>query len=101
MQTNPSIGKLKNHSFRKMLDNKLSIAICTDNRTVSKTNVSKELELAVEHFDLSYRQLKNCVIYGLKRSFYPGTYQQKRDYVRSIIDYYEAVEAKHKGLLRD
>jgi adenosine deaminase len=101
MQTNPSIGKLENHSFRKMLDNKLSVSLCTDNRTVSKTSVSKELELAVEHFDLSYRQLKNCVIYGLKRSFYPGTYQQKRDYVRSIIDCYEAVEAKHKGLLRE
>ncbi len=101
MQTNPSIVKLENHSFKKMLDNKLSVAICTDNRTVSKTSVSKELELAVEHFDLSYRQLKNCMIYGLKRSFYHGTYKEKRDYVRHIIDFYESVESKYQGLLRE
>lgn len=100
MQTNPSIGKLENHSFRKMLDNKLSVSLCTDNRTVSKTTVSRELELAAKHFNLSYVQLKNCMIYGLKRSFYPGTYQEKRDYVRHIIDFYEATELKYPGLLK-
>ena len=99
MQTNPSIVKLQDHSFRKMLDNKLSLCLCTDNRTVSKTTVSRELELAVEHFDLSYRQLKNSTIYGLKRSFYPGSYKEKRDYVRNIIDFYQAAEAQHLSLI--
>jgi adenosine deaminase len=100
MQTNPSIGRLENHSFKKMIDNKLSVAICTDNRTVSKTTVSRELELAVEHFNLGYRELKNCMIYGLKRSFYPGTYIQKRQYVRGIIDHYLAVEKKYPDLFK-
>jgi adenosine deaminase len=99
MQTNPEIGKLKNHSFKKMLEYNLSTAICTDNRTVSKTSVSKELELAVENFNLSSKELKNCMIYGMKRSFYPGSYKEKRGYVSNIIDFYESVEAKYPKIL--
>ncbi len=99
IQTNPKIGRVRDHSFRKMLDYKLSTAICTDNRTVSKTTVSKELELAVNNFDLTSRQLKNCMIYGMKRSFYPGTYSEKRDYVRGIIDFYEIIESRYPDLL--
>ena len=100
IQTNPEIQILKEHSFRKMLDSNLSVVICTDNRTVSRTSVSRELELAVEHFDLTYRQLKNCVIYGLKRSFYPGTYNEKRTYARDAINYYESIEKKYPNLLK-
>jgi len=99
MQTNPKIGSLKEHSFKKMLDYKLSTAICTDNRTVSKTTVSKELELAVNNFDLTSQELKNCMIYGMKRSFYPGSYIEKREYVRHIIDFYEIIEARYPDLL--
>jgi adenosine deaminase len=98
LQTNPRIGSLINHSFKQMMENKLSIAICTDNRTVSKTTVSRELELAVEHFDLSSRELKNCMIYGLKRSFYPGSYIEKREYVRRVIDHFLAVEKKYSDV---
>ena len=95
LQTNPRIGSLLNHSFKQMMENKLSIAICTDNRTVSKTTVSRELELAVDHFNLSSRELKNCMIYGLKRSFYPGSYIEKREYVRRVIDHFLVIEKKY------
>jgi len=98
LQTNPHIGNLKNHSFKKMMENKLSIAICTDNRTVSKTTVSRELELAVDNFNLSSKELKNCMIYGLKRSFYPGSYIAKREYVRKVIDHFLTVEKKYSDL---
>ena len=36
-------------------------------------------------------------MYGFKRSFFPGDYLSKRDYVRQIIDYYREVELKHFG----
>lgn len=100
MQTNPSIKKLEDHSFKKMLEKRLSTAICTDNRTVSKTTVSRELELAIEHFNLTREQIKNCIIYGFKRSFHPGTYLEKRAYVHNIIDYYEKIEAEYQDLVR-
>ncbi len=89
LQTNPTIGKLENHNFRKMLAHKLSTTLCTDNRTVSKTTVTDEICLAMQGFGLSNRALKNCITYGFKRSFFPETYTKKREYVRRCITYYE------------
>lgn len=89
LQTNPTIRKLENHNFGKMLDNKLSTTLCTDNRTVSKTTVTDEVCLAMQGFGLSNGALKNCLIYGFKRSFFPGSYTHKRNYVRQCIDYYD------------
>jgi len=79
-----------------MQRHKLSTTFCTDNRTVSKTTVSREIKLAVEHFNIRPRELKNHIIYGFKRCFYPGKYTEKRSYVRSIIDYYEKLENPDK-----
>jgi adenosine deaminase len=92
MQTNPKLKKLSDHSFQKMKDSKLSVTFCTDNRTVSNTTVTKEIEKAVETFKITPRELKNFVIYGFKRSFFPESYTAKRKYVRRIIDYYEKIE---------
>lgn len=92
LQTNPAIGGVENHAFRHMLDAKLSATLCTDNRLVSHTTVTREYELATQAFNMTPGQLRNTIIYGFKRSFYPGTYAEKRAYVRKIIDYYDAVE---------
>ena len=95
LQTNPEIGEICNHEFRKMKAARLSTTICTDNRTVSKTNVTREIELAVDTFDFSEIELRNTIIYGFKRSFFPGTYKEKRKYVRKIINYYEKLQKKY------
>ncbi|HOU52679.1 MAG TPA: adenosine deaminase family protein [Myxococcota bacterium] len=95
LQTNPRIGDLGRHAFRKMREARLSTTLCTDNRLVSNTTVSKEVRLAVEHFGLTSRELRNIIIYGFKRSFYPGSYTEKRNYVRKIIDFYDQVEKDH------
>ncbi|MBI5508294.1 MAG: adenosine deaminase family protein [Deltaproteobacteria bacterium] len=97
MQTNPQLGDVSQHSFRRQRQARLSTTICTDNRTVSNTTVSKELRLAVENLGLSRGDLKSIIIYGFKRSFFPGTYQRKRAYVRQIIDYYRTVEQSFFG----
>ena len=88
LQTNPSL-KIQDHSFGRMLESQLSTSICTDNRTVSKTTVTRELMLAVESFEMSPKQIKNLIVYGFKRSFFPDLYPIKRQYVRQCIDYYE------------
>lgn len=94
LQTNPEMADLTNHSFRKMRAVRLSTTLCTDNRTVSNTTVTRELQLAVEQLGLTRRDLKSILIYGFKRSFFPGSYLRKRSYVRDIIDYYEKVEER-------
>ena len=98
VQTSPQIDDYSAHPYRRMCDARLSTTFCTDNRTVSNTTVSKEIALAIEHLGLTPRELKRSVIYGFKRSFFPGSYNQKRAYVRRIIDHYEALEAVHPEL---
>ena len=94
MQTLPDIKDLKDHPFKKMREKKLSTTICTDNRLVSRTTVTDELQKVVESFGITPKELKDIVIYGFKRSFFPKSYLIKRKYVRSIIDYYEKLEKK-------
>ncbi len=93
LQTIPSLKSIRRHTFKKMLDHNLSTTICTDNRTVSKTTVTKELLLALENFNLSPKDLRNIIVYGFKRSFFPGSYVKKRKYVRQCINYYEKIVA--------
>ena len=95
MQTMPNLKSIKDHPFSKMYEKRISTTICTDNRLVSGTTVTKEIDLAVSNFDIPPKKLKDIIIYGFKRSFHPGDYLQKRSYVRRIIDHYEDVEAKH------
>jgi len=98
LQTNPEIGDVKNHAFKKMLEQKLSATLCTDNRLMSRTTVTDELNLAVNAFEMNSSLVRNTIIYGFKRSFFPGSYLEKRAYVRSIIDYYDRVIEEHNAL---
>jgi adenosine deaminase len=95
LQTNPAIGEVKNHAFGRMLEARLSATLCTDNRLVSHTTVTRELQLAVETFQMDRSQIRDTIIYGFKRSFYPGSYREKRAYVRSVIDAYDRTWAAH------
>lgn len=97
LQTNPAIGDVRNHAFAQMLEHKLSATLCTDNRLVSHTTVTREYALAVDAFDMTEKQLKNTIVYGFKRSFFPGAYREKRAYVRSVMAHYEAVEERLSG----
>ena len=92
-QTNPRMRQLALHPLRQMLDREMSITLCTDNRLVSHTTVTDELRLAVRYLKLSPSELRNVVLAGFKGSFFPGTYREKRDYVRRVINRYEALAA--------
>lgn len=89
-QTIPELrGDLKKHPFRRMRDARCSVTLCTDNRLVSRTTMTDEVEKAVSAFGLEPRALKDVLIYGFKRSFFPGSYPDKRDWVRSVLNYME------------
>ncbi|MBN2430261.1 MAG: adenosine deaminase family protein [Acidobacteria bacterium] len=96
MQTIPTLHRIADHSFGQMIDNRLSCTLCTDNRLVSRTSVSRELELAIKHFPFTVHQLKDMLVYGFKRSFFFGPYTRKRRYVRQNIDYLETVLVRHQ-----
>jgi len=95
MQTMPDLRRVEDHPFGRMVQERLSVTLCTDNRLVSRTTVSRELQLATEAFHLSPAEVRNVVLHGFKRSFYPGSYREKRQYVRKVIDYYDRVATQH------
>lgn len=97
LQTLPQMKSLKHHPLRKMLDHNLSVSICTDNRLMSNTSVTKELCLAIDHLGMTRRELRNVIIAGFKGSFFPGSYNEKRAYVRKVIDHYERLERQFFG----
>jgi adenosine deaminase len=92
LQTSPKLKDIGKHSLGTMLKDNLSITFCTDNRLVSHTDVTSEIQLALDNFSITPKQLKNIIIYGFKRSFFYKPYPEKRAYVRRIIDYYEKIE---------
>ena len=75
-----------------MLEHGLSTTICTDNRLVSNTTLCRELELAVTGLRLSEKEFRNLIVAGFKGSFFPGSYTNKRIYVRDAITRYEHLE---------
>ncbi len=98
LQTVPELADdLSNHPFAEMRRKRLSTTFCTDNRLVSHTNVSQEIARAIQAFGLSPREVRDILIYGFKRSFYPGSYLEKRAYVRQTIDFVDRLltEAGH------
>ena len=89
-QTIPELrGDLTKHPFGRMREARCSVTLCTDNRLVSRTTMTDEVERAVQAFRLDARGLKDVLIYGFKRSFFPGTYPDKREWVRSVLDHME------------
>lgn len=91
LQTMPELGAVENHPFGRMMRDKLSVTLCTDNRLVSRTSVTQEISKACNAFEVTPKELRNLMFHGFKRSFFPGTYRDKRAYVRHVIDYYDSV----------
>ena len=95
LQTNPELKNLKDHKFKDMLSHRMATTICTDNRLVSNTTVTREFQLAVDNFEIPLKRLKDIVAYGYKKSFYPGTYTAKRHYAKTTMQYFDKVAKKH------
>jgi len=94
LQTIPSIASVADHPLRKMLDANLSVSINTDNRLVSRTSVTRELELVCTHLPVTPAKLRNIILAGFKGSFF-GPYGEKRALVRQVINRYDALEKQY------
>jgi adenosine deaminase len=92
LQTIPSIKTISRHPVKRMMDYGLSVSICTDNRLVSNTTVSRELELVVEHAGLTREGLRKLIIAGFKGGFFPGSHEDKRKYVAAVADRFRELE---------
>jgi len=95
LQTIPSLKTIERHPLRKMLDHGLSVSICTDNRLVSNTTVTRELQLVVDHVKITREELKRLTIAGFKGAFFHGSFAEKRKFVQAVAAKYDSLESKH------
>lgn len=95
MQTMPELRRVHDHPLGRMIQDRLSVTLCTDNRLMSRTTVTQELRKVTDAFRMGPHELRNTILHGFKRSFFPGSYKEKRAYVRQVIDFYDRVSAQH------
>jgi adenosine deaminase len=60
---------LDEHPFGLYYRNNYRVCLCTDNRLMSNTTLSKEMELAAKHFNLTLRDLEKITINSMKSAF--------------------------------
>ena len=82
-----------------MLYSHLNTTICTDNRTVSKTTATKEIMLAIQNFNLTKESIKNLLMCGFEKSFYPGPYTEKLNYIKQVTARYDFIAKQHMNVL--
>jgi len=75
---------LQHHPFRLYFDAGLRVTLNTDNRLVSATSMTHELDLACRAFQLDIYDLRRLLIHGFKSAFLP--YADKADLLRSAVD---------------
>jgi adenosine deaminase len=75
---------LQGHPFRLYFDKGLRVTLNTDNRLVSNTTVTHELDLACRAFGLDVYDLRRILIHGFKSAFLP--YVEKVALLRSAVE---------------
>lgn len=90
-----AITDLCHHPMGYYLAEGLRVTLNTDNRLVSGTDVTNELALAVEHFDLTVEQVLGLVINGFKSAFLPLA--EKTRLISRALDEFEALGVRFSG----
>lgn len=86
LTSNVQVGAstLHEHPFRFYFDKGLRVTLNTDNRLVSSTTVTQELDLACRTFGLDVYDLRRILIHGFKSAFLP--YAEKVALLRSAVE---------------
>jgi len=90
-----AIPDLQSHPIRRYLEEGLRITLNTDNRLISGTTVTHELELAVQAFALSEEEVLTLVMNGFKSAFLPLT--EKTRLIDRVLDELEALGVRFSG----
>lgn len=71
------------HPFRLFYTNRFRVTLNTDNRLMSNTSMSKELDIAVRSYDLTIRDLEILTLNAMKSAFIH--YDERCDVIYKVI----------------
>ncbi len=91
-----SVENIRAHPLTFYVDYGLRVTLNTDNRLISKTNLTDEYMLVIKEFKLKYTELKNIIINGFKSSFLP--YRQKVVLLNRALKEMEELERQELNL---
>jgi adenosine deaminase len=96
MQTR-AIRDWSDHPIRRFLHDGLRVTLNTDNRLVSGTTMTHELELAVDHYDLTEEQLTKILLDGFKSAFLPLA--EKARLIDVVLEEFSALGVSVGGVI--
>ena len=71
------------HPFPIFFRNQFRVFLCSDNRLMSDTTLTREMELAVEYYNLTLRDLEKITINAMKSAFIH--HDQKLEIIYTVI----------------
>ncbi len=96
LQTNHELFNYGKHPLGIYLNHRLRTVLCTDNRLVSNTTVSKELYIATKVFDLDLDYVKLMVMHGFNATLHNTYYPKSNNSYDKLRDFRSAVEKELK-----
>jgi len=84
---------LDEHPFRVYMDQGFRVTLNTDNRLMSRTSMTDEYQLAVEHFDCSFADLEKIALNGMKSAF--AHYDKRVEFI------FDRIKAGYASLRRE
>eukprot|EP00127_Corallochytrium_limacisporum_P001729 Clim_evm66s77 gene=Clim_evmTU66s77 len=79
------------HEVKRMVGLQMSVVLCTDNRLVSRTDLTREVRMVANALGFTPSILRDVIFNAFKRSFMPLSYPDKRRYMYQVLSYYDRV----------
>jgi adenosine deaminase len=79
-----TVSSISKHPFKNFIDEKVKVTLNTDNRLISNTSLSKEYEIAINHFNLNENEIRTIIINGFKSAFLP--HNKRRKLIRQVTN---------------
>jgi len=88
-----SVANLDAHPFRRFLRRGIRVVLTTNNRLFLATDLTRELRLAADTYDLTLLEVENLLVSGFKSAFLP---QAKRvEAIRDALTRFREIRAQH------
>lgn len=78
-----TVPDFASHPIRFYYDLGLRVTVNTDNRLISDTTLTRELQICVDHLGFDSEGIRDLIIDGFKSSFMP--YSERRAILRSVV----------------